>query len=37
MSKREDVIIKSEEIENQKRIMLLVSNINSDGEKYAFV
>ena len=37
MSKREDVIIKSEEIENQKRIMLLVNNINSDGEKYAFV
>ena len=37
MSKREDVVVKSEEIENQKRIMRLVKNINEGRKKYAFV
>lgn len=37
MSKREDVVVKKEETENQKRIMRLVKNINEGRKKYAFV
>lgn len=37
MASREEVVVKKEEIENQKQIMELVKNINSGCEKYAFV
>ena len=37
MSKRENVNVTNEEIENQKRIIRLVAEINAGSEKFAFV